>query len=219
MAGEAPSFLVQSLFNAITALGATPAITDLEDPTAFSVLQDQFNTLVGGGVAGWRLQSQINFAPADNEVANTGVETVFPQGQPMGAVNDLDTPDGTLFRLKAGGLIVNGTGAGAIQSINILFASGVSIPFSASNPAGNTGIFHLTVDGRFIGDSGGRFLALTGSILIGGVGSTQVQNGDPTAIPIGALDAINIAAEFDTVDPAILANLTYASLEYLVPAA
>lgn len=222
MTGEAVDFGAQSYFDAIVNLGEVPVISDLTAANAFSLLQDQFNDILSTRPNGWETISLQNWAAGANQLLNPAAPTVFPLGSPVGAINDADTPDGTMFRFTAGGGGTIGAGNNFTTVGLRTVGSSVLIPTGyISNVTGSSAdyFWNAEINGFVIGSSGARTITWTGRMcasaqnrVIGIMDLSAAAN--VGSGPTNIIDAFEIVA--DQVIGTVI-DLRYAALEYKLP--
>jgi len=228
MTPESTTFSVESYHAAIIVLGAVPVTDDLQSPTAFALLQDQFNQLVaaggGGGGGGWTIQSKQTFPPATNAIPATGGTVLFPSGPPYGVIDDAVTPDGTLFRFRCGGIGFQ-TGLGGNMQIALSPAAVPSFMFAGfiRRPAGG-GDFSWSAqfDGIVSGAGAARVLKHNGFMTVSqepdlaSPFTVQAGSGFSDSIPTAVADVFELYGRFDYVDAGAFMSLDFAVMEYFV---
>lgn len=228
-----PTATAQSLFDAITAAGQVPVVNDLTAAGSYVRLFEQWMAYLGaniggGGGGGWTLQSAGNWDPTGNNVGNDAGPTNFPLGNPVGAISDVDTPDGTLFRFSFGGTVEQPPAVQTSFRPFFQLTSGILIPLGflqLPNNTAMTALFSGQVNGRVLGSGAARSIVYNASIvgqhdaglaLLAQPAGADMA-GDPTAYVPSLADDFNFASVLSVVNPSVIVRLGYMTMEYLLP--
>lgn len=227
MSVECTTYIAQSYYDSIVALGGVPASSDLKSSTCLALLIAQFNSLVvagSGGSAGWVTESANFWAEGANELTGTLANGLFPSGSPAGTISDEATPDGTMFRFVCGGAGNKAVGGNSRSAVGLKMASAGTILhsgyISGQEGAVNTYFWNAQINGVFTGSGASRKVNFTARM------SASDQNDFTELMDIQAAAQTGYQLDVDETDSfeivgdiveAVTFDLMYATLEYKLP--